>query len=567
MYKEYFGFEEMPFSIAPDPRYLYMSEQHREALAHLLYGFNSDGGFVLLTGDIGTGKTTVCRCLLGQIPENSAVAFIINPKLTVEELLATICDEFDIRYPAGNTSIKVFIDLINEFLLGTNAKGHKCLLIIDEAQNLSADVLEQLRLLTNLETNQYKLLHIMLIGQPELRDKLAQPELTQLAQRIIARYHLGPLPKKDIFSYVAHRLSIARMRRGAQRELFPSSTVNTLYQYSNGIPRLINIICDRALLGTYVQGRIIVSKTMVKKAAKEVFGEAVHSIEPRRMPVSVVVPFIVIFLFLAGVLGGTYFVYDKKTANKELQNTNATVNNTTATQAETTTQTETTEQPQTNMLAWPIDKPVYLSKDMAFQSLFKQWGIIYEQKGNITACEQAQAKGLHCLNSIGTLSDIKQLNKPSILRLFNENGAEFYAVLISLNNEAAMLAIAEEIKQVAIKDIETRWKGEYTLLWKAPPGYRGYIQPGDEGKIIEWLDKQLSRINAQDPQPRENPLLYDEALVKEVKKFQLAKGLFPDGVVGTKTLIYLNSLVDSGEPRLDKQKHAEANALHREVKQ
>ncbi|OGL45456.1 MAG: hypothetical protein A2W05_02930 [Candidatus Schekmanbacteria bacterium RBG_16_38_10] len=180
MYKEFFGFVEMPFSIAPDPRYLYMSEQHREALAHLVYGFNSDGGFVLLTGEIGTGKTTVCRCLLEQIHENSVIAFIINPKLTVEELLATICDEFGIKYPEGNTSIKLFVDFINTFLLEAHAKGHKCLLIIDEAQNLSADVLEQLRLLTNLETNQHKLLQIILLGQPELRDKLSQPELRSL---------------------------------------------------------------------------------------------------------------------------------------------------------------------------------------------------------------------------------------------------------------------------------------------------------------------------------------------------------------------------------------------------
>ncbi|MEK7238447.1 MAG: AAA family ATPase, partial [Nitrospirota bacterium] len=250
MYKEFFGFVEMPFSIAPDPRYLYMSEQHREALAHLIYGFKSDGGLVLLTGEIGTGKTTVCRCLLEQTHENSVIAFIINPKLTVAELLATICDEFGIKYPEGNASIKVFVDLINMFLLDAHAKGYKCLLIIDEAQNLSADVLEQLRLLTNLETNQHKLLQIILLGQPELRDKLSQPELRQLAQRIIARYHLGPLSKKDVAAYVTHRLSIA----GVRNELFPASTINTLFRLSKGVPRLINVLCDRALLGTFVQG-------------------------------------------------------------------------------------------------------------------------------------------------------------------------------------------------------------------------------------------------------------------------------------------------------------------------
>ncbi|MEW6715703.1 MAG: AAA family ATPase, partial [Nitrospirota bacterium] len=209
MYNDYFGFKETPFSIAPDPRYLYMSEQHREALAHLIYGFNSDGGFVLLTGEVGTGKTTVCRCLLEQIPQDSSIAFIINPRLSVDELLATICDEFGIKYPERNVSIKVFVDLLNAYLLDAHAKGRKAVLIIDEAQNLSANVLEELRLLTNLETNQRKLLQIILLGQPELRKKLSKPELRQLSQRIIARYHLGPLSRKDVSAYVTHRLAIA----------------------------------------------------------------------------------------------------------------------------------------------------------------------------------------------------------------------------------------------------------------------------------------------------------------------------------------------------------------------
>src|SRR3989338_1146601 len=267
MYKEFFGFLEMPFSIAPDPRYLYMSEQHREALAHLIYGFKSDGGLVLLTGEIGTGKTTVCRCLLEQTHENSVIAFIINPKLTVAELLATICDEFGIKYPEGNASIKVFVDLINMFLLDARAKGYKCLLIIDEAQNLSADVLEQLRLLTNLETNQHKLLQIILLGQPELAEMLERPELRQLAQRIIARYHLGPLERQEVAAYVQHRLGVS----GTQRQLIPAALMGRLYRLSGGIPRIINVLCDRALLGTYVQGKERIDRATLGQAAREVF--------------------------------------------------------------------------------------------------------------------------------------------------------------------------------------------------------------------------------------------------------------------------------------------------------
>ncbi len=270
MYKEYFGLKELPFSIAPDPRYLYMSNQHREALAHLVYGMNSDGGFILITGEVGTGKTTVCRCLLEQIPENIDVAFILNPKMTAEELLASICDELRIQYNRDNSSIKVFVDHINTYLLDAHTRGRKTVLIIEEAQNLSTDVLEQIRLLTNLETNQQKLIQIIMLGQPELRDKLSRPELRQLSQRITARYHLGPLSRQEVLEYVNHRLSVA----GVHKKLFPDSIISRLYHLSNGIPRLINLICDRALLGAYAQGKERVDKPTLIRAAREVIGKS-----------------------------------------------------------------------------------------------------------------------------------------------------------------------------------------------------------------------------------------------------------------------------------------------------
>lgn len=270
MYKEYFGLKELPFSIAPDPRYLYMSNQHREALAHLVYGINSDGGFILLTGEVGTGKSTVCRSLLEQIPPNFAIALILNPQLTVTELLATICDELSIEYPEGNTSIKVFVDCINAYLLDAHSKGRKTVLIIEEAQNLSIEVLEQVRLLTNLETTKQKLLQIVMLGQPELNYMLSRPELRQLSQRITTRYHLSSLSKKEVTSYVKHRLSVAGTRSG----LFPPSSIRKLFCLSRGIPRLINLICDRALLGAYAQGRDQVDRSMLSKAAREIFGHS-----------------------------------------------------------------------------------------------------------------------------------------------------------------------------------------------------------------------------------------------------------------------------------------------------
>jgi general secretion pathway protein A len=270
MYKEYFRLTDLPFSIAPDPTYLYMSEKHREALAHLIYGVNSEGAFVLLTGEVGTGKTTICRCMLEQLPENCDTAFIINPKLTEVELLATICEEIGIDGIAGMASIKTFVDRINRYLLESHAGGRKTLIIIDEAQNLTSSVLEQLRLLTNLETNRCKLLQIVLIGQPELRDMLERRELRQLSQRITARFHLNPLSKGEIADYIAHRLTIA----GAHRVLFTPAAIDRLFRLSGGIPRIINLICDRALLGAYAQGKAQADKKILRRAAAEVLGNS-----------------------------------------------------------------------------------------------------------------------------------------------------------------------------------------------------------------------------------------------------------------------------------------------------
>ena len=259
LYTEHFGLREAPFSLAPNPRYLYASEQHREALAHLVYGVKSEGGFILLTGEVGTGKTTVFRCLLERLPEKTRIAFVLHPKLTVEELLATICDEFGIGYPEGAAGTKTFVDLLNAYLLESTREGFHSVLVIDEAQNLSLDVLEQLRLLTNLETDRRKLLQIILLGQPELREMLARPEMRQLSQRVTARYHLDALSKGDVEPYVSHRLAVA----GASGRIFSPSALALVGRKSGGVPRVINLICDRALLGSFAQGRREVTREVV----------------------------------------------------------------------------------------------------------------------------------------------------------------------------------------------------------------------------------------------------------------------------------------------------------------
>ena len=283
MYMRFFGLKQEPFSLAPDPRYLYMSKRHREALAHLLYGVGGGGGFVLLSGEIGAGKTTVCRCFLEQIPKRCNVAYIFNPKLTVLELVKSIGDEFHIPPPKlrGQATVKTYVDALNDFLLHTHAVGQNNVLIIDEAQQLSAEVLEQLRLLTNLETNERKLLQIVLIGQPELRTMLERPDLEQLAQRVIARFHLKALSVKETEHYIRHRLSVAGMTRAIP---FDRKALQRIHEIARGVPRRINLLCDRVMLGAYAHGKQTIDQSMVEKAGREVFGRMPNSTPPERMP-------------------------------------------------------------------------------------------------------------------------------------------------------------------------------------------------------------------------------------------------------------------------------------------
>src|SRR6516162_8960782 len=272
MYLSFFGLNEKPFAITPDPRYLYLSERHAEALAHLLYGINEAGGFVQLTGEVGTGKTTIVRSLLAQTPKNAEIALILNPKMTAPEFLLTICEELGIGVPdSALGSLKDLVDILSEYLLRAHAAGQRVVLVVDEAQNLSPEVLEQVRLLTNLETNTQKLLQIILIGQPELRELLARNELRQLAQRITGRYHLNPLTRDETVAYARHRLRVA----GATNDIFTGGALSEVYRLSGGVPRVINVICDRALLGAYTQDRHRVTGALVRRGAQEVFARRI----------------------------------------------------------------------------------------------------------------------------------------------------------------------------------------------------------------------------------------------------------------------------------------------------
>ena len=301
MYTQYFGLKEKPFAIAPDPRYLYMSELHREAFAHLLYGIGSDGCLILLTGDVGTGKTTVSRCLMEQLPEKTDIAIILNPVLTITELLKTICEELNIPVSHNSSSGKVYIDSLNRYLLDAHAKGRSTALLIDEAQNLDIKVLEQLRLLTNLETNTHKLLQIVLLGQPEFCEKLNSPELSQINQRITSRYHLQPLKPDEVEKYIRHRISIAG---GSDIPLFSPAAIKYIVKISKGIPRVINILCDRGLLGAYAEDKNRVDLKIIKKAAREISsGIPQPSVLLKRVAIA-----LFLSLLCLGVPAGYYFL-------------------------------------------------------------------------------------------------------------------------------------------------------------------------------------------------------------------------------------------------------------------
>ena len=545
MYQRYFGFVEAPFSIAPDPRYLYLSQRHQEALAHLLYGINGNGGFVLLTGDVGAGKTTVCRCLLEQIPPSCDVAYIFNPKLTVEELLSTICIEFGIACPPGTPSIKMYVDCINAYLLEAHASGRHTVLIIDEAQNLSADVLEQMRLLTNLETNQRKLLQIILIGQPELATMLERPELRQLSQRIIARYRLGPLSKPEVAAYVTHRLEIA----GARRPLFSPRLTGQLYRLTRGVPRVINVLCDRALLGAYVQGKERVDAATLTQAAREVF----HQADDRR---NVLRGLIATLILTAGVaVAFTLHRQDMNDARMSIPvrgsvKPAASPSPATAepTGASVVAAAATSTSALADSLEWRAGEGLASNRAQAFAVLLKAWGQAFDQSAD--PCKQAEGAGLRCHSARGGLDELRELNRPAVLRMRNAAGEEFAATLMALGEKTASFALGDQSATISLDTLASQWSGHYTLLWRMPPPQvRDSIRPGERGAAVQWLAGQLALVRGLSAPASTDPV-FNEELQREVKKFQLVHGLIPDGSVGPQTLMHLASWGDPTAPKL-----------------
>ncbi len=568
MYLSFFGLNEKPFAITPDPRYLYLSERHAEALAHLLYGINEAGGFVQLTGEVGTGKTTVVRSLLAQTPQNAEIALILNPRMTAPEFLLTICEELGIGVPDSATgSLKDLVDILSHYLLRAHGAGKRVVLVVDEAQNLAPDVLEQVRLLTNLETNTQKLLQIILIGQPELRDLLARNELRQLAQRITGRYHLCPLLRQETAAYVRHRLRVA----GATNDIFTPHALNDVHRLSGGVPRVINIICDRALLGAYTQDRHRVTTSMVRRSAEEVFG---RRLLPWWLPWSAAAACAAVLVlggltlwefapWSAGRHGGAPVAaaQSAESGGKAAGAVSSAADGTRvgalgrdsrsgvgATQDLAADSSGRARSPHAVAPA-ALEAPATLAKlltahasetdpDSAFAKLFALWGARYVA-GNVDPCTQALQQGLECFVRKGSLAQLRLYNRPAILVLNDDAGVSHQVVLSGLDDERARIDLGGS-HAVPIAELSRYWFGDFVLLWRPETRHPKALSLGMRGDDVRQLREQLDRLKGiRSSEPQSD--VFDAALAQLVREFQRTHRLAVDGVAGVQTLVVLNS--------------------------
>jgi general secretion pathway protein A len=513
MYTRFFGLSEKPFAITPDPRYLYLSERHAEALAHLLYGIDGAGGFVQLTGEVGTGKTTTIRGLLADLPEHADIALILNPRLTPLEFLASICDELHVALPdAARASVKDIVDHLNRFLLAAHGRGRRVVVIVDEAQQLSAEVLEQVRLLTNLETATTKLLQIILVGQPELRDLLERNDLRQLAQRITGRYHLDPLSADESAAYIRHRLRVA----GATGEVFTPSALAVAHQCAGGVPRLLNVIADRALLGAYTRDSRVVTPDLVRAAMREIDGGGRRRV--RRWLGLMAVGLGVAIVVAVGISAwrGAFAPPPRPTPP--------------------TTAQRPAMDPTSSLTDFLNAHIGRADNASAFQSLLALWNVPFDTASAAApACEQAAVAGLECHADKASFAELRTYNRPAILTLAQPDGTSLQVVVETLGDRTARLRVGEATREVDLLALERVWFGDYLILWKPPQNPSGLVRPGSHGPEVLWLRERLQAAStASDPQT------FDMALGRDIAQFQRTHHLASDGLAGTRTQLVLD---------------------------
>lgn len=555
MYESSFGLTEAPFSISPDPRYLYMSRRHQEAMAHLRYGIQESGGFVQLTGEVGTGKTTICRSMLEQLPDNVDVALILNPQISHNELLAALCDEIGVSYPEG-ASPKQLLDLLNERLIENFAQGRRTVLVIDEAQMLTREVLEEIRVLTNLETTRQKLLQIILIGQPELSTTLSRQDLRQLAQRITARYHLEPLTRDETAEYVNYRLGIA----GCNRRVFSAGAMRRVFKLSRGVPRLINVICDRSLLGAYSTDSEKVTASIVGRAAKEVFGA-----ERSRTRVWLWVSGLAVASALAVVIIRFQWITVDLAPFKPVESTPRPEMKKQTSRVEAPSPREphqavamavaSTPPPETVAGDPPPSVDELLtgpdaarSEEQALSRLLEAWRVGLDDPGGVSCSRVEQVYGLRCLKDTGTWEDLEDLNRVAALVL-KRDGDVSYLLLTGLGPNRVMFSGKNGVYSFSRSQVDPLWQGRYLLLWRAPPHGARTLAEHSEGVDVLWLRQTLNRVPSVRPMNLDNAS-FDASLKQKVMAFQESNDLRVDGVAGVHTIIRLNGIVDPNVPKL-----------------
>lgn len=585
-----FGFEENPFSITPDPRYLFLSRGHEESLAHLIYGTGPNGGFVQLTGEVGTGKTLLVRSLLEQKLEDVDIALILNPRLSSIDFLATICDELNITYDPARAGLKELTDRLSDHLVKTHEQGRNTVLVVDEAQNLTPDVLEQVRLLTNLETTKYKLMRIILVGQPELQTLLARRDMRQVDQRITARYHLSPLTMGETQKYIRHRLSIA----GIRGDLFTRSAMHWIHRLTGGIPRLINTLCERALLAVYATDSQRVNARLVWRVNREIRGNTKSGYngwaftglavivlaaavwwwlpqdiwraswalvptqpEPAKSPehqpqIPVNVPVTMLEDQPADEPASAEQTQVDTSAPEPAQIAIDQPPETVSEDSEVVVQVKPVPE---EIAPGPVaesapEKPSPISEPQnLYQQLFALWQIKVAAGVESDPCLQAQLLGLRCLIDNLTWNDLARLNRPALLNL-NGDGGLRTVLLKARDAGGAMIVDQGQEQQITIEELTSRWNGQSLLLWR-PPTDAALIGKGSVGNAVVWLREQLAHVDGVTATVS-GANRFDDELQGRLKRFQRSVGLVADGIAGPRTMIALNSLQSvAGTPTLN----------------
>ncbi|HDM8164681.1 TPA: AAA family ATPase [Vibrio harveyi] len=534
MYKDFFGFVELPFSIVPNSRYLYLSQRHKEAITHLQAGLGDGGGFAMLTGEVGTGKTTVAKAMLANLDENTKAGLILNPTFSSRDLLEAICDEFKVSYPE-EASLKQLNQAIHDYLLRNHKMGWTTLLVIDEAQHLAADVLEQLRLLTNLETDTRKLLKVLLVGQPELQRLLQTTQLRQLAQRITGRYHLLPLDEKETADYITFRLHTA----GGDKQLFDRSSTKLIAKYSHGIPRLINLICDKSLNLSYHKGNVVVDKQTVHQACEEVMqfqAEIYQQDQPvRRSFEWPTWGSAAIGVFAAAGIGWAVMQKMPSQVSTSIQSNPIQVAQTTS-QPVIAEMNEQLTSEQRNMLLEQTQS------NLAVNELYKLWGYRASVRDNL--CLSEPQSTMRCERKMATWPLLVQQNRPVILEL-NYQGQVGYVLLYAIGNDKVEVLNGSQRLRLPVSWLKPLWQGNIIELWQAP--LRETLRLDMEGPAIEVLDTLLAQAVNEQPLGTD---IFDAALKERVELFQRWQGIGVDGIAGQRTLERLQQSVQTDAPAL-----------------